>query len=433
MSSNDTSLARTGSTELAPAGFDDSQREMIRNSFANGASEAEFTVLWEIAKARRLNPLLRQIHFVSRYDSQKSRTVWAVQVSIDGLRAIAERTSLYAGQDEPEFVENPDGTLKFCRVRVWRKDWPRPAVGIAYWAEYVQTIRDRQTQKEIPGPMWRRMPHTMLAKCAESLALRKAFPEDMSGLYSDEEMQQADNGRVVDAHSIEAPAPMPMLSAPAPVHTPELPAATAQHTPTELAGFAAHVSEIELPGEAVEVWLVHRATLAQLDVATREQAWKLLCARTEEVGKMRNAKVWLKKAIAEEDARRAAPGADPTRPDNDPTPGGPQGPRGGRRATTATDGTPGPVTAAANAPQARWEPVDTSKGGRIESALAAEAHLATLGEHGIRNSFARHRDHRAYAELCVAAYARVRRTDADTARYQLSQSLPDRGPRRLAA
>lgn len=46
--------------------------------------------------------------------------MWAAQVSIDGLRAIAERTGLYAGQDEPEFVENPDGTIKLCRV--WRRD-----------------------------------------------------------------------------------------------------------------------------------------------------------------------------------------------------------------------------------------------------------------------------------------------------------------------
>ena len=173
--------------------FTDDQRRMIRDAFANGATDAEFAVLMEIACARRLNPLLRQVHFVSRWDSHKRREVWAVQVSIDGLRAIAERTGLYAGQDEPEFVDNPDGTPKLCRVRVYRKDWPRPAVGIAYWEEYVQTTRDKATGKTRPSAMWERMPHVMLAKCAESLALRKAFPEDMSGLYTSEEMAQATN------------------------------------------------------------------------------------------------------------------------------------------------------------------------------------------------------------------------------------------------
>jgi len=49
----------------------------------------------------------------------------------------------------------------------------------------------------------------------------------------------------------------------------------------------------------------HRAELAALEAPEREAAWKALVRRTEEVGKMKNAKVWLKKAIAEEDARRA--------------------------------------------------------------------------------------------------------------------------------
>lgn len=176
-----------------PMEFTEAQRRLIRDSFANGASDGEFEVLMEVARARRLNPLMRQIHFVQRWDGDKGRPVWAAQVSIDGLRALAERTGLYAGQDEPEFVENPDGSIKLCKVRVWRRDWPRAAVGIAYWDEYVQTIRDRTTGKMRPTAMWARMPHVMLAKCAESLALRKAFPEDMGGLYTSEEMGQSHN------------------------------------------------------------------------------------------------------------------------------------------------------------------------------------------------------------------------------------------------
>ena len=73
-----------------------------------------------------------------------------------------------------------------------------------------------------------------------------------------------------------------------------------------LEAFYARVAEVELPGEAVAVWMKHRGDLASLSVLDREAAWKALCKRTEEVGKMKNAKVWLKKAIAEEDARRAA-------------------------------------------------------------------------------------------------------------------------------
>lgn len=70
--------------------------------------------------------------------------------------------------------------------------------------------------------------------------------------------------------------------------------------------WTAAVARIELPGEAVAVWMRWRAALATLAPPAREACWKALCKRTEEVGQMKNAKVWLKKAIAEEDARRAA-------------------------------------------------------------------------------------------------------------------------------
>ena len=78
--------------------------------------------------------------------------------------------------------------------------------------------------------------------------------------------------------------------------------------PPALEDFYQRLAEIELPGESVAVWMRYRADLAPLDASLREGAWKALCARTEQVGKMRNAKVWLRKAIAEEDARRAVPG-----------------------------------------------------------------------------------------------------------------------------
>lgn len=169
--------------------FTSEQEAMIRDSYANGATEEEFAVLLEIAKVRRLNPLLRQIHFVKRWDKDKNRYVWSAQVSIDGLRAVAERTGLYNGQDEPEYgPKNAQGFPEFAKVRVYRKGWDRPVVGVAYWAEFVQV-----NQYGKPTKFWANMPYNQLAKCAESLALRKAFPEDCGGLYTDSEMEQADN------------------------------------------------------------------------------------------------------------------------------------------------------------------------------------------------------------------------------------------------
>lgn len=170
--------------------FTPQQKAMIRDTYANGATEKEFQVLLEVAKLRRLNPLLRQIHFVKRWNRDLGRDVWAAQVSVDGLRAIAERTGKYDGQDEPEYECDDKGKLVSCRVKVYRKDWSRPAVGVAYWSEYVQTKKDGS-----PTRFWADMPRVMLAKCAEAIAMRKAFPEDMGGLYTDEEMQQTENER----------------------------------------------------------------------------------------------------------------------------------------------------------------------------------------------------------------------------------------------
>lgn len=170
--------------------FTPQQMAMIRDTYANGATQKEFEVLMEIAKLRKLNPLLRQIHFVKRWNKALGREVWSAQVSVDGLRAIAERTGKYDGQDDAEYERDDQGRIICARVRVYRKDWTRPAVGTAYWSEYVQTTKDDK-----PTKFWADMPHVMIAKCAEAIAMRKAFPEDMSGLYTDEEMGQAENDR----------------------------------------------------------------------------------------------------------------------------------------------------------------------------------------------------------------------------------------------
>lgn len=101
-------------------------------------------------------------------------------------------------------------------------------------------------------------------------------------------------------------------------------------TPGPLDAFNAALGDIQRPGEGVAVWLRFRAELAPLDPAVKEEAWKALCMRVEHVGKMANAKVWLKKAIAEEDARRGPPG-----PEDEPPPAGPGSPR-------STGSIPGP-------------------------------------------------------------------------------------------
>ena len=115
-------------------------------------------------------------------------------------------------------------------------------------------------------------------------------------------------GGGVDLKESTGPRSEPVQGAPAeePAPPPQSDQAPTDEAPAAAAGFYERIGEIEMPGESVAVWMKHRAELASLSAPDREAAWKALVKRTEEVGKMKNAKVWLKKAIAEEDARRAA-------------------------------------------------------------------------------------------------------------------------------
>ncbi|WP_374978137.1 phage recombination protein Bet [Microbacterium trichothecenolyticum] len=159
-----------------------------------------------------LDPLARQIYCIGR--AGRDGIEWSIQTGIDGFRVIAERSKLYAGQDDPEwltesgewvqaFVKAKHGAHPLAaRVRVYRHDWDRPMTGIATWDEYVQTKRDGS-----PTSMWEQRGPGQLAKCAESLAMRKAFPQDLSGLYTDDEMRGGISGEVLEVQeSGNAPA-----------------------------------------------------------------------------------------------------------------------------------------------------------------------------------------------------------------------------------
>lgn len=154
-----------------------------------------------------LDPLARQIYCIGRLG--RDGIEWSIQTAIDGFRVIAERTSKYAGQDAaewltstgewvPVFVKALHGEHPLAaRVTVYRHDWnpDKPAVGVATWDEYAQT-----TKKGELTAMWRQRGPGQLAKCAEALALRKAFPQDLSGVFTDDEMlakqEAADAGEV---------------------------------------------------------------------------------------------------------------------------------------------------------------------------------------------------------------------------------------------
>lgn len=175
--------------ELIKIDFTQDQINLIRTQIAPKANDNELKLFLHQASRTGLDPLARQIYAIHRWNSQQGKEVMTIQTSIDGFRVIAERSGDYAGQDEPQF-EDFDGKPLKCKITVYRfrGDVRYPAaVGVAYWEEYVQT--DKQGN---PFGLWKKMPHVMLAKVAEALALRKAYPQDLSGLYTSEEMQQSE-------------------------------------------------------------------------------------------------------------------------------------------------------------------------------------------------------------------------------------------------
>jgi len=170
--------------------FNREQLELIKSQIAPEATQDELKLFLYQCKRTGLDPLTRQIYCIHR--NVKTQNGWAkkmtIQTSIDGFRVIAERSGNYGGQSEPVFVEQ-DGKLISCKVSVFRFHGDlryEAAVGVAYWDEYCQRTNDGK-----PMGLWAKMPHTMLSKVAEALALRKAYPQDLSGLYTGDEMAQS--------------------------------------------------------------------------------------------------------------------------------------------------------------------------------------------------------------------------------------------------
>lgn len=174
--------------------FDENKIKLLKNTICKGATDDEFQLFLHACERARLDPFMKQIHAIFRNVKNKETGKWermmTIQTSVDGFRLIAERTGNYSPGREPTYLYDEKGILQAATAYVKKRTsdgmWHEVAA-TAFFEEYAQKDKDGQ-----PTHFWSKMKHNQLAKCAESLALRKAFPADLSGIYTNEEMEQAD-------------------------------------------------------------------------------------------------------------------------------------------------------------------------------------------------------------------------------------------------
>lgn len=191
----------TQSTPTALTAWDDSQIAIIKQQIAKGCSDGELALFGQVCQRTGLDPFSRQIYAISRGGKM------TIQVSIDGFRTIAARSKLYGGSttewcgDDGVWRDvwlsaNPPAAAKTTVCRIGS---PMPFTGVARFGAYQQSS----------NALWRSMPEVMIGKVSEALALRKAFPAELSGLYSSEEMDQADSASTTKLEVVQPKAIAP--------------------------------------------------------------------------------------------------------------------------------------------------------------------------------------------------------------------------------
>lgn len=202
--------ARDGKSDV-PAQKDAQAAELavLRRSY-DKLTEDEFGAFVLYCRRMDLDPVLKTVVPLVKVSRKDGTRRVAYVTTIDGYRSIAIKTGAYEGQTPMQWCGKDEvwkdvwldqAPPEAARVAVLRTSFQQPLYAVA-------TLRSYKPEYDQSGN-WSRMPDVMLGKCAEALALRKAFPQQFSGLLSDVEMEQSDfqvPGVQPQEHEQDAPA-----------------------------------------------------------------------------------------------------------------------------------------------------------------------------------------------------------------------------------
>ena len=155
----------------------DTKKDLIKRLFCKGCSDDELELFIHACQRTGLDPFMKQIYAIKRGPGM------TIQTGIDGFRLIAERSGNYSPGKESTFTYDEKGALLSATSYIKKK------TNDGQWHEIASTAYLEEYNAK--QGLWNKMPRAMLSKCAEALALRRAFPAELSGLYSQEEMDQA--------------------------------------------------------------------------------------------------------------------------------------------------------------------------------------------------------------------------------------------------
>lgn len=164
-----------------------SQESIIRDVYAKGLDNNEFEVFKMICRRTNLDPTKKQIVAVKRWNTNEKREIMTPQTTIDGYRAIGNRAGTCAGV-KTVYHYAADGSVEGATTVIKKV----LASGVVAEFEGYAKMSEYMPKKAGEDFMYKQKPHVMIGKCSEALAWRRAYPEDMSGIYIEEELLMHD-------------------------------------------------------------------------------------------------------------------------------------------------------------------------------------------------------------------------------------------------